>query len=123
MKPKEKKPDTVYRIIQRDTGKAQGVYSRAYCDEYDFNSPSQARNSNCNDIHKDKDKYSIAKYRVIYELIDPDCDDDADGVIERENQREADSKDPMQIAMKMIVEEKNRAMARSLFKTRDGGDE
>ena len=32
MKPREKKPEIVYRIINRETGAAVGSYSRAYCD-------------------------------------------------------------------------------------------
>jgi hypothetical protein len=74
MKPKEKKPEEVFRIINRATGKPEGVYSRAYCDEYDFYSADSARSSNCHDIYKDRAKYGIAKYRVTYELIEEDCD-------------------------------------------------
>ena len=74
MKPREIKPDFVYRIIDKSTGEAVGVYSRAYCDEYDFDSPRQARHSHSWGIHKDKSKYAIAKYEVIYSLLDPECD-------------------------------------------------
>lgn len=74
MKPAEKKPETVFRIIDRKTGNPVGSYSRAYCDEYDFSSPEAARSANCHGIFKDKEQFAIAKYRVIYELIDPDCD-------------------------------------------------
>ncbi len=72
MKPREKKPKTVFRIIDRQTGEAQGSYSRAYCDEFDFYSPDQARTANCHGIFKDRKKYRIAKYRVTYELLDDD---------------------------------------------------
>lgn len=72
MKPREKKPEIVYRIIERKTGHAVGSYSRAYCDEYDFNSPQEARTANWHGIFEDKDKYAIAKYRVTYELIEYD---------------------------------------------------
>ena len=72
MKPREKKPEIVFRIINRSTGEAEGSYSRAYCDEYDFNSPEEARSSNCHDIFKNKRKYKIAKYRVTYELVEDD---------------------------------------------------
>ncbi len=68
MKPTEKKPEIVFRIIDKK-GNAVGSYSRAYCDEYDFDSAEQARNANCHDIFQDRDKYKIAKYRVTYELI------------------------------------------------------
>ena len=74
MKPKEKKPEIVYRIINRETGDAMGSYSRAYCDEYDFDSIYQARMSNCHGMFADKEKYKIAKYRVTYDLIEDDCD-------------------------------------------------
>lgn len=67
-------PQIVYRIIDRSTGQAEGVYSRAYHDVFDFNSPGDARHSNCCDIYKNTKKYAIAKYRVTYELIDGDCD-------------------------------------------------
>ena len=74
MKPYEKKPEIVYRIIERQTGEAVGSYSRAYCDEYDFESPKQARTANCHGIFEDRQKYSIAKYRVTYELLEPESD-------------------------------------------------
>ena len=73
MKPKEKKPKIVYRIIDKKTGQAVGSYSRAYCDEYDFTSVNEARETNCHGIFKDKDKYRIAKYKDTYELIKEDC--------------------------------------------------
>ena len=73
MKPKEMKPKYIYRIIDSD-GNAVGSYSRACCDEYDFNSPDQARSANCHGIFEDKSKYKIASYRVTYTLIDEDCD-------------------------------------------------
>ena len=70
MKPKEKKPNFVYRIIDADTGNAVGSYSRAYCDEYDFSSVKEARTANCYGKFEDKNKYKIAKYKVTYELIE-----------------------------------------------------
>jgi hypothetical protein len=62
----------VYRIIDRKTEKAQGVYSRACHDEYDFSCPETARNANCHGTYQDREKYKINKYRVIYELIEED---------------------------------------------------
>jgi len=73
MKPKEKKPEIVYRIIDGDNGNVVGSYSRAYCDEYDFESVYDARNANCHGIFEDEEKYKIAKYKVTYELIEEDC--------------------------------------------------
>ena len=78
MKPKEKKPEIVYRIIDRATGSAHGAYSRACCDEYDFESVEQARSANCHGIFKDRAKYKIAKYRVTYELIEDDVPSECD---------------------------------------------
>jgi len=78
MKPREKKPEIVYRIINRATGEAEGSYSRAYCDEYDFESAEYARGANCHGIFQDMEKYSIAKYRVTYELLDDNVDDYVD---------------------------------------------
>lgn len=70
MKPKEKKPEIVYRIIDKETGEAVGSYSRAYCDEFDFSSESEARHANVHGVFEDKEKYDIAKYKVTYELIE-----------------------------------------------------
>lgn len=72
MKPAEKKPETVFRIIDRKSGEAVGSYSRAYCDEYDFTSADSARNANCHGMFKNKKVYKIAKYKVTYELIEDD---------------------------------------------------
>lgn len=74
MKPGEKKPHDVFRIIDRATGKEQGSYSRAFCDEFDFTSPEDARSANCHGVFQDKAKYKIARYRVTYELMDDDVD-------------------------------------------------
>lgn len=74
MKPKDKKPEEVFRIISKETGEAIGSYSRAYCDEYDFRSVEEARNANVHGVFKNKEKYKIAKYRVTYELIEENCD-------------------------------------------------
>jgi len=75
MKPKEKKPEEVYRIINKRTGEAVGSYSRSYCDDFDFKSVSQARHANCHGVFEDKEKYKIARYKVTYELLDGNCDD------------------------------------------------
>lgn len=74
MKPKEKKPEIVFRIIDKETGEPKGSYSRAYCDEFDFTSVEDARTANCHGMFEDKKKYRIAKYRVTYELIDDNVD-------------------------------------------------
>jgi len=74
MKPLEKKPETVFRIIDRSSGKSVGSYSRAYCDEYDFESVESARGANCHGVFEDKEKYKIAKYKVTYTLIEDDCE-------------------------------------------------
>jgi hypothetical protein len=74
MKPSEKKPETIYRIIDRGTGEPVGSYSRAYCDEFDFTSPAAARSANVHGMFEDRKKYAIAKYRVTYELIEPDVE-------------------------------------------------
>lgn len=74
MKPTEKKPENVFRIIDRKSGQPVGSYSRACHDEYDFNSPQAARSANCHGMFEDKSKYAIAHYRVTYELINPDVD-------------------------------------------------
>lgn len=78
MKPQEKKPETVFRIISSRTGKPVGSYSRACCDEYDFRSISEARNANFSGTFNDKLEYKVAKYKVTYELLDEDCDPPTD---------------------------------------------
>ena len=67
-------PKTVFRIIDRETGRHQGVYSRACHDDYDFDTAERARTSNCHGIYKEEAKYKIAKYRVTYELIEDDVE-------------------------------------------------
>jgi hypothetical protein len=74
MKPREKKPEIVFRIIDRADGKPMGSYSRACCNEYDFTSPTSARHANCHGMFQNKEKYSIAKYKVTYTLIEEDVD-------------------------------------------------
>jgi len=69
MKPREKKTEIVYRIIDKATGEAVGSYSRAYCDEYDFSSEHEARSANVHGKFQDKGKYDVVKYKVTYELI------------------------------------------------------
>lgn len=70
MKLREKKPKIVYRIID-EWGEAQGSYSRACRDEYDFPSVARARDANCHGRFRDP-KYKIAMYRVTYELLSED---------------------------------------------------
>ena len=72
MKPREEKPETVFRIISCQSGKAVGSYSRAYHNEYDFGSVEEARNANCHGMFQDRKQYKIAKYRVTYQLIEDD---------------------------------------------------
>jgi len=74
MKPKEMKPQTVYRIVDNTSKEFVGSYSRAYCDEYDFNSVSEARRANCHGMFENRVKYGINKYRVTYELLEEDCE-------------------------------------------------
>ncbi len=73
MKPREQKPEIVYRILDRDSGSLQGSYSRAYCNEYDFESIGEARTANVHGVFEDESKYKIAKYRITYELLEDDC--------------------------------------------------
>lgn len=65
----------VFRIFDREKGTIQSAYSRSYQNEFDFDSVSDARNSNCHDIFQDKKKYRIAKYKVTFELIEEDCNE------------------------------------------------
>jgi len=74
MKPREKKPERVFRIIDNDTGEAHGSYSRSCCDEFDFFSVEDARGANFHGLFGDKEKYSIAEYEVTYTLINDKCD-------------------------------------------------
>lgn len=72
MKPREKKPLTVFRIIDCETGHAVGSYSRSYHDEFDFKSADEARDANVHGIFRNTERYKIAEYRVTYELINED---------------------------------------------------
>lgn len=63
-----------YRIINRKTETAVGSYSRAYHEEFDFESVKKARTANCRGIFENKKKYKINKYKVTYELIEEDCE-------------------------------------------------
>ena len=74
MKPREKKPSEVFRIIDRRTGEPVGVYSRACCEEFDFESADDARDAHFSGMHADKSRYRIARYRVTYELLDDDVE-------------------------------------------------
>ncbi len=71
---KSKGNRTIFRIIDRKTQKAVPSYSRAYHDEYDFGSVSNAREANCHGMFKDKKKYAIAEYAVTETLVNPDAD-------------------------------------------------
>ena len=73
MKPAERKPEIVFRIINKKTGEAVGSYSRAYCEEYDFGSIYEARNANVHGLFKNEDEYTIAKFKVTYELLEEEC--------------------------------------------------
>lgn len=72
MKPSEAKPEIIYRVIDRKSGRLQGAYSRAYCDEFDFSSYEEARTARFDDEFK-LPQYKISKFRVIYQLIEDDC--------------------------------------------------
>ena len=76
MKIKKVKSKIVYRVIHKATGIAQ--YKEGYSgftdDTYDFDSVYKARDADFYREFKDKKKYNIAKYKVIYELIDDNCD-------------------------------------------------
>ena len=73
MKPREKKPSIVFRIIDRATGEAVGSHSSACCDEFDFESQEQARSANFHGMFRDRVKFAVAKYRVTYKLLNGDC--------------------------------------------------
>ena len=77
MSDPDKQSFEVYRIVDRASGKFVGSYSRAYRDEYDFSCVDSARDANVNGLFRDKARYSINRYRVIYELVDRDVDGDA----------------------------------------------
>ena len=62
----------VYRVIDRKTNEPVGAYSRACHDQFDFDSPEEAVESNVHGIFKDTEKYKVAKYKVTYELLEDD---------------------------------------------------
>lgn len=63
----------IYRIIDKETGKFAGSYSRAYHDEYDFKSAESAINANCHGMFKDREKYRIVKVEVLERVVFEDC--------------------------------------------------
>lgn len=65
-------PKPVFILHERKTGAIANSYSRAYHDETEFQTAESARSANCHDIFQNREKYRIAKYRVVYELIEPD---------------------------------------------------
>ena len=67
-----RKHKTVFRIFDRATGHPVGSYSRAYHDKFEFVSEEDARAANCHGMFNDKEKYKVAKYRVVYHLISED---------------------------------------------------
>lgn len=65
----------IYKIVDKETNKTISVYFQPTSrDVEEFNSIEDARTSNCWGTYRNKEKYRIEKYKVIYELIDPDCD-------------------------------------------------
>ena len=74
MKP-ENLDKTVFRLIDNHTGDFVGAYERSYNTVFDFDSLEAARTSNCHGIFEDKKAYSVNKYRVIYQLLEEDCDE------------------------------------------------
>jgi len=74
MKPKAKKPEIVFRIIDKKTGEAQGTYRKMWSYDFDFSTPEEARNANASGVFKNEERYKIARYRVTYELIEDDED-------------------------------------------------
>lgn len=76
MKPKEIKPEHIYRIIDRKTGESAHSYSVACGEEYDFCSVYAARIARIDGMVWDKEQYAIAKYKVTYKLLDEDCEDE-----------------------------------------------
>ena len=62
----------VYQVIDRSTGEAVGSYSRAYNNEYYFDSVEQARAANVHGLFQDRDRYRVVQYRVTYQEIDAD---------------------------------------------------
>jgi hypothetical protein len=93
MKPKEMKPAEVFRLLDRKEGGFVGSYSRAYCDEYDFNTLDEARGANCHGVFRDKVKFKVNRYRVTYELIEEDVDPPTEEEIETSAAREREDAD------------------------------
>ena len=60
---------SIFRIIERATGKTQGVYQRGNYDQTDFCSEDEARRSNVHGIYQDKDKYAILEFEVTEKCI------------------------------------------------------
>jgi hypothetical protein len=74
MKLKQQEGHYIYRIVDNRTNEIVPCYFQFGGDIYDFNSVKEARESNCHGVFKDKDKYRIAKFKVIEELECDNCD-------------------------------------------------
>lgn len=63
----------IYRIVDRETDEEIKVYMPPTArNEYNFESVSEARNSNCHGIYQNKERYKIRKYKLV--LVEDDCD-------------------------------------------------
>lgn len=55
----------IYRVWDKEEYSYQGAYSRACGDEFNFSSPSAARNSMFSGKFENKEKYDIHKYKLV----------------------------------------------------------
>lgn len=62
-------PKVVYMLFDKNNKGPIGVYSRAYHNEYEFESESDARTSNVHGIYQDKEEFKVKKFMVSYKEI------------------------------------------------------
>ena len=55
---------SVFRIVERATGKAMSAYQRGNYDQYDFPSAEAARESNVHGVFKDTEKFAVLEFEV-----------------------------------------------------------
>ena len=79
----KKNNNIIYMIVDKENDRFAGSYTRGNYDRYEFDSVSDARGANCHGMFKDKEKYRIAKYRVTYELIDGDVQNNKNTILKK----------------------------------------
>lgn len=66
---------TIYRIVDRVTGETVAVYFQFRGDQTDFDSPREARSSNCHGIYSDRKRFRIDEIEITEKVVKEGVDD------------------------------------------------